>query len=248
MSENRAQISQNLTRVVESFALQRRGNSVRELSYRFCDKYIRFFLRYIDSRSQEGMEEKELTYQLIVRVWGQSHDVVHSHGYLVDDVPTGLSGQVGVLNVNAQKITFKELRPMIEYAQDCGHMRKRSLIFGEALFIFNRMPNLYNRPFGDLQRYRLGFVRKDGSDVKMYKRNQDNTPIVQLLGLTEFFSHDLVIIPFSQIPPEMDEPPEEEEVEEGAGSEAEVKKEEDGDGDKQEGVSSTTDEAGAEAD
>jgi hypothetical protein len=156
------------------------------------------------------MEEKELTYQLIVRVWGQSHDVVHSHGYLVDDVPTGLSGPVGTLNVNAQKITFRELRPMIEYAQNCGHIKKRGMIFQEALFVFNRMPNLYNRPFGDLQRYSLGFVKKDGSDVKMFRRAQDDTPIVQLLGITEYFSHDLVIIPLSQVPPEMDEPLEQE--------------------------------------
>jgi hypothetical protein len=162
------------------------------------------------ARDSEEMLDKELTYELIVRVWGQTHDVVHSHGYLVDDVPTGLSGPVGVLHVNAQKITFRQLRPMIEYAQDCGHMKKRNLIFQEALFYFNRMPNLYDRPFGDLQKYRLGFVKKDGSDVKMFKRAQDDTPVVQLLGLTEYFGHDLVIIPFSQIPQEMDEPMEEE--------------------------------------
>lgn len=168
------------------------------------------------------MEEKELTYQLLVRVWGQSHDVMHSHGYLVDDVPTGLSDQIGVLNIDARKITFRDLRPMIEYAQDCGHMKKRSLMFAEALFTFNRMPNLYNRPFSDLQRYRLGFVKKDGSDVKMYRRDQDDTPIVQLLGLTEFFGHDLVIIPFSQIPQEMDEPPEEEAAGDGEGREEQL--------------------------
>jgi hypothetical protein len=174
--------------------------------------------------------EKELSYQLIVRVWGQSHDVNHSHGYLVDDVPTGLSGSIGVLQVNAQKITFRELRPMIEFAQNCGHMRKRNLMFAEAQFIMNRMPNLYDRPFSDLQKYRLGFVRKDGTDVKMFTRDQDDTPVVQLLGVTEYFGHDLVIIPFSQIPPEMDEPPE---LESGSESRAEEEPPSDSDPDPQ---------------
>jgi hypothetical protein len=95
---------------------------------------------------------------------------------------------------------------MIEYAQNCGHMKKRGLIFSEALFLMNRMPNLYGRPPEEMLKYRLGFVRKTGEDVKMYGRDKDDVPIVKLLGLTEFFSHDLVIIPWSQIPQDMDEP------------------------------------------
>lgn len=151
-------------------------------------------------RKQGGLKHK-----LIIRVWGHSHDVMHSHGYLVDDVPIGLSGTIAELEINAQEMTFRQLRPMIEFAQDCGHMKKRGMIFQEALFIMGRMPNIYGRPSSDLQKYRLGFVKKNGNDVKMYNRDQDDTPLVELVGITEFFGHDLVIIPFSQIPPEMDE-------------------------------------------
>ncbi len=154
-----------------------------------------------------------LKYKLIIRVWGQSHDVMHSHGYLVDDVPIGLSSPIGEMEVNAQTMTFSKLKPLIEYAQDCGHMKKRGLIFAEALFIMSRMPNLYQRPSTELYKYRFGFVKKNGEDVKMYTKDKDDTPIIDLLGITEFFGHDLVLIPFSQIPPEMDEKEHQEEEE-----------------------------------
>ena len=61
-------------------------------------------------RKQGGLKHK-----LIIRVWGHSHDVMHSHGYLVDDVPIGLSGTIAELEINAQEMTFRQLRPMIEF-------------------------------------------------------------------------------------------------------------------------------------
>jgi hypothetical protein len=53
---------------------------------------------------------------------------------------------------------------MLEYApkEQIGNMKKRSLLFAEALNIMNRMPNVYDRPGDQLRSYRLGFVKKDG--------------------------------------------------------------------------------------
>jgi ABC-type multidrug transport system fused ATPase/permease subunit len=44
-----------------------------------------------------------------VRVYGQSMAVTHSHGYLVDDFPTGLSDPIGDVAVDPRKTTFENL-------------------------------------------------------------------------------------------------------------------------------------------
>ena len=41
--------------------------------------------------------------------------------------------------------------------------------------------------------------------MKIFGRDKEEIPIADLIGATDFFSHDLVIIPYSQLPMEMDE-------------------------------------------
>ena len=83
--------------------------------------------------------------RLNIRVYGQNMPVTHSHGFLVDDFPTGLSPPIGDIQVDVRKVNFESLRTTIEYNTG-SHMNRRSLIFQEALFIMSRLPNLYDRP------------------------------------------------------------------------------------------------------
>jgi len=144
-------------------------------------------------------EEKSLQFNIYIRVFGEGDNFTHSHGFLVDDMPTGISPPIGCLNIDARTHTLAQLRPMIEYKRQ-GHMDRRSIMFQEALFIMNRLPNIYNRSKEDLIKYSFGFVQKEGTDVKLIHPDRENEFISNLIGAVDFFSHDLILIPWSQIP------------------------------------------------
>lgn len=147
----------------------------------------------------QELKEKELRYTIRIRVYGESDNPTHSHGYLVDDVPTGISPPIGQLVLDIRTHTLAQLRPLIEYNRK-GHMNRRSLMFQEALFIMQRLPNIYNRPKDDLDKYSFGFVKKDGTEVKLIHPDRESEFISELMGAIDFFSHDLALIPRSQIP------------------------------------------------
>ena len=149
------------------------------------------------------LPDKDLRFTVKIRVYGQYLGENFSHGYLLDDTPLGVSPPIGEFVLDATQVTFKKLRYMIEYNNTtAGHMKKRSLMFAEALFLMNRMPNLHNRPKEELNRYQFGFIKKSGEDIKLIHPEREVEPIASLIGRTDFFEHDLVIVPFSQIPPE----------------------------------------------
>lgn len=133
-----------------------------------------------------------------VRVYGQSMAVTHSHGYLVDDFPTGLSDPVGDIVIDPRRSTFEILRPLIMY-NTTGHMHRRSMMFQEALFIMSRLPNLYDRPKPELTMWQYGYVRKDDVQVKLIHPDKEGGTLGSVIP--DIFKHDLVIVPLSQIPP-----------------------------------------------
>lgn len=147
------------------------------------------------------MSEKEaLNYKLDVRVYGliqHSHD---SHSYLIDDMPTGVSHVLGTLQVNIRSLTFRQLRPMLEFDRS-GHMDKRSLLFQEARFIMGRLPNLFHRPESDRYSYRLAFLKKDKSELRMISPEDEDKIVADMIGAVDFFSFDLAIVPLTQIDP-----------------------------------------------
>lgn len=147
-----------------------------------------------------GEKNKELIYNLKLKVFGKEFNPAHSHSFLVADAYTGVSSPVGELNINIRTMTLKQLRPIIQYDRT-AHMNKRSLMFQEALFIMSRLPNYYNREEEDLNRYQFGFLKKDGSDIKVIKVEHEEKPISELIGTVDFFDYDLLIVPLSQIPP-----------------------------------------------
>ena len=75
-----------------------------------------------------------------------------------------------------------------------------------VLFIMSRMPNLYNRPKWELNKFQFGFVHKKiFEDVKLIHPDREGEPIADLIGRTDFFEHDLILCPLSQIPPEIED-------------------------------------------
>ena len=112
-----------------------------------------------------------LRYNLKIRVYGYDHRSDLSHGYCVDDVPTGLSHVIGEFHLDIRQMTLREIRPMIQYTTT-GHMNRRSKLFQEALVIFARLPNLYNRPKHELTKYVFGFIHHNGKDVKLIHNNR----------------------------------------------------------------------------
>lgn len=145
--------------------------------------------------------EKQLNYKLKIRVYGKNANTMESHSYLVDNVPTGTSSPIGELNIDIRKMTLKQLRSIIQYDMS-GGMNRRSLMFNEALFIMGRLPNYYDRPIGDMNKYQFGFLKKDGSDFRLVSTPKEEIIICDLIGTIDFFCYDLLIVPLSQIPPE----------------------------------------------
>lgn len=148
------------------------------------------------------IHDKDLKYKLVIRVYGAGLNKTNSHGYCVDDTPSGISAPVGELVVDVRQLTLTQLRPMIQFDRT-GHMLRRHPIFQEVLFIMSRLPNMYNRPKEELNKYQFGFVRKNGQEVKLLHPSRENEAIVNLIGVTDFFDHDLIIVPLSQISPEL---------------------------------------------
>lgn len=65
----------------------------------------------------------------------------------------------------------------------------------------NRLANTYNRPKEEMTKYEFGFVKKDSQEVKLIHPRREHEPISSLIGVTDFFLYDLIIVPLSQIPP-----------------------------------------------
>ena len=148
------------------------------------------------------IHDKDLKYKLVIRVYGAGLNKTNSHGYCVDDTPSGISAPVGELVVDVRQLTLTQLRPMIQFDRT-GNMLRRHPIFQEVLFIMSRLPNMYDRPKEELNKYQFGFVRKNGQEVKLLHPSRENEAIVNLIGVTDFFDHDLIIVPLSQISPEL---------------------------------------------
>lgn len=153
------------------------------------------------------MELKDLRFNLKIRVYGEGYKTHLSHAFLVDDMPMGVSAPVGELVIDVRNVTLQQLRPMIMY-DIRGAMKRRSMLWQEVLFIFGRLPNMYDRPKSELNKYQFGFVRKSKlEDIKLIHPSRETVPIADLIGATDFFSHDLVIVPVTQLHPDIENAP-----------------------------------------
>jgi hypothetical protein len=155
----------------------------------------------------ETVEDKGLRFTIKIRVWGQGFDESISHGYCVDDTPFGISHPIGDIYIDVRTVTFKQLRPMIQYCRT-GHMDKRSMMFQEALFIMSRLPNIYSRPKEELKRFQFGFINKKTKGLTVVSIEQEGIPIVNLVGAADMENHDIALVPLSQIDPDPRNPEE----------------------------------------
>ena len=145
-------------------------------------------------------KSKILSFILKVRVYGLKFDSNVSHSYLVDDVPSGCSSVIGEFVVDIRLVNLTKMRKMIQYDRN-GHMDRRSMLFQEALFLMRRFPNYFDRPESDWNKYQFGFLRKDNDQLTLIDEADEEKPISDLIGVTEFFDYDLAIVPLTQIPP-----------------------------------------------
>lgn len=145
--------------------------------------------------------DKGLRFHLKIRVYGQSLDTSKSHSYCVDDCPAGVSPPVGTLYVDILSVTLRQMRQMIQFNKT-GHMDKRSLMFQEAIFIMQRLPNLYSRPKAELLMFQYGFYNRETRKTKFVDPNDESMPLGNLIGAASLQVHDVVIVPLSQLPVE----------------------------------------------
>ena len=143
---------------------------------------------------------KDLNFVVKVRVYGKEFDSSDSHSYLIDDHYNGTSSAIGEFCIDIRSMKLKNMRPIIQYDRS-GHMDKRSMMFQEALFIMSRLPNHYNRPSNELKQYQFGFLKKDGGELRLVSRDDEEKPISDLIGAVDYFQYDLAIVPLSQIAP-----------------------------------------------
>jgi hypothetical protein len=143
--------------------------------------------------------DKLLSFALNVRVYGLKFDANVSHSYLVDDVFSGTSAPIGEFHIDIRKCSLVQLRPMIQYDKS-GHMDKRSMMFQEALFLMQRMPNYFERPKVQWNKYIFGFLSKVTDELTLINPEDEAKPIAELIGATDYFSVDLAIVPLTQLP------------------------------------------------
>jgi hypothetical protein len=154
------------------------------------------------------ISESNPLFTLVIRVYGKEFNPLNSHGYLVDDTPTCTSTAIGELNINIRALSFKQLRPMIEYDRS-NNMMRRNMVFQEALFIMSRLPNYSDLEKKDLLKYRFGFFKRDEKKLALVIKPEDEDRIIseviaeQGLGVNgyeeDIFLFDLVLVPLSQI-------------------------------------------------
>ena len=65
----------------------------------------------------------------------------------------------------------------------------------------NRLPNHFNKPAEDWNKYCFGFINKKTNELILIDSNDEDKPIGNLINTVEFFNMDLGIVPLSQIPP-----------------------------------------------
>ena len=140
-----------------------------------------------------------LVCNLSIRVSGAGEQVTLSHAYLIDDSFSGLSTSIGTVVVHPETTSLLQLRDILEY-DSRGTVKRRSLLFQEAMFIMQRLPRL-NPTLSDTatDKYVFGYAKKGTDDVKMFDNVDENKVLSELLK--NIFEYDIVLIPLSQLPP-----------------------------------------------
>jgi hypothetical protein len=150
--------------------------------------------------SESDQAIKDSVYTIKIAVYGRGNDTSQSHGFCVDDFTPVTSPPIGEVLINVHTTTFEMLRDIIQYSRN-SHINKRSMMFQEALFIMDRLPNFYNRPDRDLNKYLFGFSQRETKELTIVPSEHESSSIVSLVGIIDFSKYDILLIPLSQLPP-----------------------------------------------
>ena len=134
-----------------------------------------------------------------MRVYGIGEQVTLSHGYVVDDSNSDMSPVIGTITIDFSTTTIRELREIIEY-DSRDFVKRRSLLFQEALFIMQRLPNVYNKPKHLINAYTLGYAKKLTNEVKLIDCSNEDEVLDRLIK--HVHEVDLIIVPLTQLPDE----------------------------------------------
>ena len=146
-----------------------------------------------------GIRSMSQLIRIGVRVYGIGEQVTLSHGFIVDDVPAGMSSIIGTVTIDSRSTTIKSLRQSLEY-DSRDYVKRRSLLFQEALFIMERLPNIYNRPKHLIGCYKLGYAIKNTNEVRLLDTSNEDELLHNLIK--RLHEVDLIIIPVTQLPDE----------------------------------------------
>jgi hypothetical protein len=145
-------------------------------------------------------EEPPLNFKFNIIVYGKEANTSRSHSFVIDDMTTGPSSTIGQIAVNIKQTNLKSLRPTLEYNKS-GNMMKRSLLFQEALFIMQRLPNYYNKAPEDARKYVFGFYNRVERKLILVSVEDEEKNISELIAsYVDFFNYDLAIVPMTQFP------------------------------------------------
>lgn len=137
-----------------------------------------------------------------LRVYGVDiSDALLSHGYCLDDYPSGISHVVDKWEMDVRTMTLKNFRSILMFDKT-GQFNRRSRTFSEVLYIFSRLPNVFNRPKEQLTSYLFGFINKQDKSVSFIPKHRETVPIAELISATDIFLNDLALVPLSQLSPE----------------------------------------------
>lgn len=131
-----------------------------------------------------------------MKVYGACEQVQLSHGYLVDDCYSGISTIIGTLSIDVDTTSIKQLKEHIEF-NNASTVKRRSVMYQEAMFLMQRLPNIYNKSTSELNKYKLGLAKKGSSEVRVLVVASEDEVIGSLVS--NIFEYDVVLIPFSQI-------------------------------------------------
>ena len=133
-----------------------------------------------------------------IRLYGHAMDTAGYHSLYIADLSSGASPKIGNISIDICSTTFAQLRDKLQYERTCD-MDRRTKLFQEAIYIMVSQPNVFNRPDEDRRKYLIGFVHKGNNRMKISPFDNNQT-IECFLEKHSFFSRDLILIPFSQLP------------------------------------------------
>ena len=150
------------------------------------------------SRYSRVVMERIVDLNFDIRLYGHSMDTAGSHSFYIADLSSGASPKIGNISIDICSTTFAQLRDKLQYERTCD-MDRRTKVFQEAIYIMDNQPNVFDRPEEDRRKYLIGFVHKGSNRMKI-SPFENNQIIECFLEKHTFFSRDLILIPFSQLP------------------------------------------------